>query len=266
MVRRVHNGVVTTRRRRRGDGDDKKAAPSPDMKKKAEELVAAGMPFQMAMAVVQGRLELNEALERMARKQRVESLMRRHDLSRALATQIVMGHANLETVLAKRRLNSHRDENLLRSCLDRAVQEQVRLGLALHGGRNDEGLVSAIDAYTFTFTGRGGEEESIHKLQVKYAFDAENRKKVRRVVKVDKDVAAKAKEPIVRPQDRYSCSDKRLFSVMDANEEVVITLLEGDVLRGHVTWFGRYEFGLQVKGGVNITVFRHALRRLHVLS
>ena len=265
MVRRVHNGVVTTRRRNRGD-EDKKAAPSPDLKKKAEELVAAGMPFQMAMAVVQGRLELNEALERMARKQSVESLMRRHDLSRALATQIVMGHANLETVLAKRRLNAHREENLLRSCLDAAVSEKTQLGLSLHGGRNDEGVVTVIDPYTFTFTGRSGEPESIHKLQVKFAFKAEDRKKVRKVVRVDKDVAAKAKEPIVRPQDRYSCSDKRLFAVMDADEEVVITLLEGDVLRGHVTWFGRYEFGLRAKGGLDITVFRHALRRLHVLS
>jgi sRNA-binding regulator protein Hfq len=50
-----------------------------------------------------------------------------------------------------------------------------------------------------------------------------------------------------------------LFGYHDVGIEVVVTLLEGEVLRGIVAWFSRYEFALTVKGGVQVTVFRHAL-------
>ena len=82
-----------------------------NVRARAEELVATGMPFQMAMAVASGRLQLNDALERMVRQDQVLRMMERHDLSRALATQIAMGHADLDVVLARRRMDEHRTQN-----------------------------------------------------------------------------------------------------------------------------------------------------------
>jgi sRNA-binding regulator protein Hfq len=49
---------------------------------------------------------------------------------------------------------------------------------------------------------------------------------------------------------------------MDDAVEVTATTLEGEQLRGVVVWFGRYEFGLKLKGDAEITVFRHALADL----
>ncbi|MCA9495149.1 MAG: hypothetical protein KC621_34715, partial [Myxococcales bacterium] len=76
------------------------------------------------------------------------------------------------------------------------------------------------------------------------------------------DKKAAVEPPATRPQDRYSCSDKRLFSFQDRGGEVVATLIDGTVMRGVIEWFGRYEFGLRLKADTSVTVFRHALRDL----
>ncbi len=225
-------------------------------RRRADELHEQGMPYQMAMAVAHGRLDLSEALERMARKDRVTKLMERHDLSRALATQVAIGHADLDRVLARRRMEEHRDANRDRTCLEpNAGQVAVQLA-----GRLVKGTITALDPYTFTIEANGKSEE-VHKLEARYGYDPNDWKVVKKAVKSDKKGDPDVR-PATRPQDRHSCSDKRLFGYLDSKEEVVVTLLDSTVLRGRVSWFGRYEFGIEVKEGVDVTVFRHALRTI----
>lgn len=229
---------------------------------RADELHAAGMPHQMALAVAHGKLRLNEALERLARRDAVNRLMEKHDLSRALATQIALGQASLADVLARRRLTQHRDDNRDRSILDEAVADSRPLTLLLHGNRRAIGRVVLVDSYMFRFQPEEGEAEDLHKLQVKIAFSPDAYKKVKKSLRVDKKVQEAPAGPIARPQDRYTCSDKRLFRYLDQGTEVQATTLEGDQVRGQVTWFSRYEFGLRLKGDVELVVFRHALADL----
>lgn len=227
-----------------------------DAKARADQLVQQGMPYQMAMSVAHGRMDLNEALERMARRDRVNVLMERHDLSRALATQIALGQADLEVVLARRRLEQHRRDHRDRTCL---VPGQP-LALVLHDGRTLKGAVLSIDPYQFTF-GSADQSETLHKLQVMYGYAPDQWKAVKKGVKTG-DKKSAVEPPATRPQDRYSCSDKRLFSFQDRGAEVVATLIDGTVLRGVIEWFGRYEFGVRLKADASVTVFRHALRDL----
>lgn len=242
--------------------DDKERSAIRD---RAHELTKSGMPYQMAMAVAQGRLELNEALERLARRNEVEQLMRKYELNRALATQIALGHADLEQFLFKRRLGEHREAHRDRSVLDEAAADGVERAFALHGKRLVRGVVSAVDAYHATITGSDGEEQH-HKLQFKYAYDPADWKRVRKVLKKDKDLSKSPKDPIDRPQDRYTISDRRLFGYHDQSKQIDVTLLEGEQLRGQVAWFGRYEFGLTIKGDVEMTIFRHALANVRSVA
>lgn len=225
------------------------------VKARADELVGSGMPYQMAMAVAHGRMELNEALERMARKDKVNALMERHQLSRALATQIALGHADLDVVLARRRLDEHRTTNRDRTCL----VPGARLTLVLHDGRTLKGAVGEVTAYQFGFAADTG-EEIVHKLLVMYAYAPDDWKAVKKGVKADKKLAPGDAAPAARPQDRYSCSDKRLFGYLDKGTEVMVTLLDGETMRGTITWFGRYEFGLKLRTEADVTVFRHSLK------
>lgn len=257
-----------SRGRSSGPSDKRQARPAkkhrsdPKVRARAEELADNGMPFQLAMAVALGRVSLNEALERLARQERVQKVIDEYDLSRALATQVVIGHASLDAVLARRRLKEHRAENRDRSCLDQAHDSGEPLGLALHGKERITGQIQAVDAYTVTVLESGATApQEVHKLQLKYAWNPDDAKKLRRALRTDKALAADPKEPIPRPQDRYTCSDKRLFLYLDAEQPVLVTLLEGEQLRGTITWFSRYEFGLQLKD-IQVVIFRHCLHDL----
>jgi len=258
---------VSSPRGRRGPPAKRPAKPAkkhrsdPKVRARAEELASGGMPFQLAMAVALGRVELNDALERLARLEKVDRVIEEHELSRALATQVVIGHASLEDVLARRRLQEHREQNRTRSILDQAVASKVPLTLALHGQKRVTGVITASDAYTVTVVPDGEAPQEIHKLQLKFASQADDARKVRRLQRADKELAASPREPIPRPQDRYTCSDKRLFRYLDDQVPVVATLLEGEQLRGTVTWFSRYEFGLAMRD-CEIVIFRHCLHDL----
>lgn len=234
------------------------------MRKKAEDLHEQGMPFQMALAVSQGRLDLNEALERMARNERIEKLMVKHDLSRALATQIALGQADMEHVLHRRRLDEHRTTNRQRSVLEDAANSGQQIVLGLHGARELVGTVVSNDAYSVSLRpASGGEAEEIHKLQIQYAYPPPAKGRVDTNRRVDEQRAANPGEPIIHPQDRYPCSDKRLFRHVDSKAPVKVTLLEGDVFSGVVAWFSRYEFQVNdLKGASLVTIFRHALADL----
>jgi sRNA-binding regulator protein Hfq len=227
------------------------------VKARADALAANGMPYQMAMAVAHGRMDLNEALERMARKDKVDTLMERHALSRALATQVALGHADLALILSRRRLEEHRKTHRDRTVL----VPDTETVLQLDDGRAQKVRIGAVEPYQVVVSvDGGGEPETLHKLKLIYAYAPGDWKAVRKGVRTDKKADRPVVSPAVRPQDRYTCSDKRLFSYLDTGAEIQASLLNGEVLRGKLTWFGRYEFGLRLRTEAELVVFRHALR------
>ena len=243
---------------RRGSERTKKrkapAEPEVAPKEKAKELVDRGMPYQMAMAVVHGRMELNEALERLSRRDQVNVLMERHELSRALATQVALGQVDLGLILHRRRMKEHRAENLERT----ALTVGAVVALAQFGGAETRGQITEVKPYALVVQPDEGEPVEIHKLDVRYVYDASDWKRVKRAAKKSKNRDEDAR-PAPRPQDRYTCSDRRLFSYIDKKADVNVTMLDGEVFRGSIGWFSRYEFGLVLKGELEITVLRHAL-------
>lgn len=242
----------------------KKHRTDPDVRQRAEELHASGIPFQLAMAVALGRVDLNTALARLARQAEVERVMAEHDLSRAVATQIAVGHVSLDVILSRRRLSEHREANRDRSCIIEAHGSGVPMVFGLHGKRKVEARVIAYDAYIVRIAPVEDPEqaENVHKLQFKYAYAPEDWKVSRKAMRTDRALSKEPQNPIPKPQDRYSCSDRRLFRYLDNEIPVVATLLEGTQVRGLVSWFGRYEFGIAPRRGGAITVFRHALHDL----
>jgi hypothetical protein len=243
-----------------GDAPPSRRVPKAQAKRKADALVRdAGIPQNLAWQVATGHLTLNEVLEKLAQRDKVDGLVRRFDLPRSLATQVALGHADLEVVLKKRRMEKHLEDNRDRSFLLEAAASGEPVVLGLHGRRTLKGVVSAVDRYELQVTTRGADApETIHKLQVKWACTGKAEMNVRKAHKKDKARDADA-EPVWKPQDRYGCSDKRLFGYLDDAESIAVVTLEGDRFQGDVTWMGRWEFGLEVRKGSEVTIFRHAL-------
>lgn len=238
---------------RRSTTDKEEAA-----KERAAALHRDGMPFQMAMAVAHGRLDLSTALETMARKQRAERLEQEHGLGRALATQVAMGQLDLELVLRRRRLAEHRTENRDRTWLEPGR----RLVLGLHDRKPLTATIDKVDPYSVHVLPEKGEAEEIHKLQVQFAYDPAQWKLVKKAIRTDKAVAQLKLEPVRLPQERYGCSDKRLFNYLDTKVDISVILLGGQTIKGQVAWFSRYEFEIEARNGARVGVFRHALHRV----
>ena len=237
-----------------------------EIRRKSDKLVKeTGIPHQLAWQVARGDMTLNEVLQKLALKDKVESLIRRHDLPRSLATQIAKGQADLEQALFKRRLEAHLGQWKSHSMLVSAAEHGRPVTLALHGQRWVTGVVQAVERYEFVFAEDGADApERIHKLQAKLGCEADDGRLLRRAIKKDK-ARAGATEPVWKPQDRYGCSDKRLFGYLDQARAVQVTTLEGDVLSGDLSWMGRWEFGLRLKKGGQAVVFRHAIADLRPL-
>lgn len=215
----------------------------------------SGLSRNVATQVALGRIELNDVLKKLALAAEVDSLIRKHELSRALATQVALGQADLEAVLFKRRLADHFEANKARSALQEALDADKKLYLALHG-RDVEARIESLDRYEMKLQ---GEDEPIHKLQLKWIAGVMDKKKARRTLTWDDERRGKPVEPVSRPQDRYTCSNRRLFGYLDRQTPIEVRLIEGEIFRGRLSWAGRFEFGLVVKTKVEVTVFRHAL-------
>jgi sRNA-binding regulator protein Hfq len=247
-----------------GEGRNGKATAQPSRTQQqifaeVERLEGQGMPRNLAVAVARGKLGLNQALERMARSDRVDRLMREHQLNRGLATQVVLGQANLEEHLQKRRFEEYKSDHFQYSYLKEASEAEEDVVLGLCGGRREKGLVTAVDKFTVQFVDQKGVESTIKKIDIKYAYAAKQWKEVGRYVKTRGSDGPEKVEPSLKPQERFRCSDKRLFGIFDGQSPVEIKLLEGERLSGKLSWLSRYECGVELGSGSVITVFRHSM-------
>jgi len=217
-----------------------------------------GIPRPMAFQVAMGKMQLNDALQRLAMQDRIDGLIRQHELPRSLAAQVALGQADLAQVLRKRRMQAHLEEHRLDSILTQAHDRGDKVALAVLGREWITGKVVGIDRYEFDFQAGDDEVRRVHKLTVKFGAWARDLSKVRSQIKQDKD-AHVVPEPVWRPQDRYGCSDKRLYSYVESQSRVTAVTIEGDILKGEFDWMGRWEFGMKLARGVKAVVFRHAL-------
>lgn len=252
--------------------DDRRGAPKdargprkedPLARRAAEIAKNTGLTVEAARQVAAGRADLNELLKRMAFQDEVQRLMTRHELNRALATQIVLGQANLEHVLARRRVEAHLAANRERTVLELAQADGRELTLGVHGHKQIRARIRAVERYEIVLVdSETGGESRLHKLQIKYAYAPDDHKKVRKGLDYDKARRDAVVEPVARPQDRYACSDRRLGAALDRKLPVTAVTLEGECFTGEIAWVSRYEFGVRTKAGGEVVVFRHALADL----
>jgi sRNA-binding regulator protein Hfq len=252
--------------RRGPPGRDDRRRPSredPHAKRAAEIARTTGLTIEAARTVAAGRADLNDLLKRMAFQDEVQALMARHELNRALATQIVMGQANLAQVLTRRRVESQLEANRDRTVLELALADGRELTLGLHGHRQLRARIRAVERYEVVLLeSEANVEHRVHKLQIKYAYAPDDHKKVRKGLDYDKARRDAVVEPIPRPQDRYACSDRRLGLALDRKLPVTIVTLEGECFNGEIAWVSRYEFAVRTRAGGEVVIFRHALAEL----
>lgn len=145
------------------------------------------------------------------------------------------------------------------SIFDDALASGETFTWHLHGQRVLNARVIKNLVYDVDAESGGGNVERIAKVQVKCLFPQAVSDRVQAQVKVDPKVRALGLEPILAPSERFHIKNKTLFPLMQTREVLFFTLLEGEVLRGIVAGFSRYEITVHLKGGLPVTVLRHAV-------
>lgn len=90
---------------------------------------------------------------------------------------------------------------------------------------------------------------TVHKTQIKFLHDPAVADCLQKRLKVDGSVRSRNLEPILRHETRHFVKNKTLYVLLRERTVAKCTLLEGELLRGLVADFSRYELQMQLKGG-----------------
>lgn len=129
----------------------------------------------------------------------------------------------------------------------------------LHEGRTVTTADFQNTQYDLVFGKSGPEPETVHTTEVKFFYLAEQAQGVQQSLKRDQKVQARRLKPRYYTRDRCFLKNKSLFPLMLDREVVFVTLLEGEILRGLIAGFNRYEISLHLKGGIPVILLRHAI-------
>lgn len=165
-------------------------------------------------------------------------------------------------------LEEYLKENYNRSVFDEALSSQDTWVLHLHNKRIAAGSVTENRRYDFAFVPSSAKGEAssepliLPKLEVKLLYRAEARSQIVKLLKNERGIADLGLSPIAEPSRRYHVKNRSLYPLMKERVVVFFTLLEGEVVRGLIGNFSRYEITVNLKGGLPITILRHAVYNL----
>ena len=159
-------------------------------------------------------------------------------------------------------LREYLDEAYGNSIFSQALDSREEMLFFLHADRQVRAGVLADTTYDLKLTLDGGGEEILPKLQVKFLCSAARAAAVTPLMKTDAQVKNLGLEPCVAAAPRNHVKNKSLYVLMREKQVVFFTLLEGEIMRGIIAGFSRYDIDLHLKGGVPVTILRHSLHDL----
>jgi hypothetical protein len=158
-----------------------------------------------------------------------------------------------------RGLKEYLDANYQHSIFDQALTSQQPWEWHLHGHRIVTATVVENQKYDLRVDIAGQGQIELPKIQVKLLYPADLSLLVRPLIKTDQKVQSRGLPPILSSKDRYFVKNKTLFPLMQEREVIFFTLLEGEIIRGLVTGFSRYEITVNLKAKVPVIILRHSI-------
>jgi hypothetical protein len=145
------------------------------------------------------------------------------------------------------------------SVFERALAVQDLWACHLHTRRMARLRVTANLTHDLQVDVEGEGPEDLPKLHVKLLYPAAHAAAVAPLIKFDPRVRAQRLKPFLSPAARHHVKNKSLFVLMKDRDVVVFTLLEGEVVRGIIGDFNRYDITVNLKGGLPVVLLRHSI-------
>jgi hypothetical protein len=156
-------------------------------------------------------------------------------------------------------LQGYLDARYTFSIFDQGLESKELWEIHLHPHRTIQATVIENQVYDVKLLIQGSGEETVPKVGIKFLYSATLAESFEPLIKEDKKVSQLKLEPILAPAYRHHVKNKSLFPLMKEREVIFFTLLEGEVIRGILLDFSRYELTIGMKGGLPLTVLRHSI-------
>lgn len=156
-------------------------------------------------------------------------------------------------------LKEYLDAGYACSVFTQAMQAQTAWVFHLHGQRTVQVRVVDDGIYELQADIDGVGRETLKKIDIKLAYPVALAATVPKLIKVDRKVAALGLQPLVSTKDRRFVKNKSLFPLRQTRQVVFFTLLEGEMIRGVIADFSKYDVTVHLKGGVPVVILRHSI-------
>ena len=156
-------------------------------------------------------------------------------------------------------LEEYLDEAYNHSIFDRAMNLGQTWILHLHGDRVVRARILENLTYDLKVEIEGQGKEDLPKIQVKLLYPAALTESIRPLIKTDEKVKALGLGPIHSPRRRHFIKNKSLFPLLKEKQVVLFTLLEGEIIKGIIAGFSRYDITVNLKGGIPVVILRHSI-------
>ena len=156
-------------------------------------------------------------------------------------------------------LKEYLDESYNTSIFDQALSSNQLWELHLHNHRIIKAKITKNSRYDLNVKVDGEGDEELPKTDVKLIYPEDLAGSVASLLKTDKKVRDLGLETIISTKKRYHIKNKSLFPLMKEKNVLFFTLLEGEIVKGIVAGFSRYEITVNLKGGVPVTILRHSI-------
>jgi sRNA-binding regulator protein Hfq len=165
-----------------------------------------------------------------------------------------------------RGLNDYLRESYSRDLFQENFLRRTPLAFHLSGHRKLTGRVKKnmkfdVDIYT-----EQNEIVRVPKLNIKFFYPLEWETQIAPLIESDEAVKQERLKPIKKPDQRRHVKNKTLYPLMVERTPVVLTSYEGDVIRGFVDDFTKYEIIIKLHGTLTVTVLRHAIHLFTTLD
>jgi hypothetical protein len=157
-------------------------------------------------------------------------------------------------------LNEYLAAHYHHSLFDQAVLNGEPWMIHAHPRRTLNARILEAVAYDIAVARAEGGTEVLPKIQIKFLYPAYVADSVRSLLQLDRTVQALNLGPHFSPRCRNHVKNKTLFPLMKEKIDLIFTTLEGDLLKGIITGFNRYEITVYVKEELPVTLLRHALQ------
>ena len=156
-------------------------------------------------------------------------------------------------------LDKYLEENYNLSVFGRALNSQESWDIYLHNHLIVTTKIVENRRYEIEIEGNNTVDRIQHKTNVKFLYPASLADTVRPLIKMDKKVKDMGLEPLISPRNRYHIKNKSLFPLMHERKALFFISLEGEIIKGIIADFSRYDITVQLKGGIPVTILRHAV-------